>query len=476
MTPGGTLTTLYAFCSQANCSDGQEPGAGLIQASDGNFYGTTSLGGIFPNDALSGAPNGYGTVFKITPGGALTTLYRFCSMGGSCADGEDPSGALIQASDGNFYGITLGGGANARPYGGTVFKITPGGTLTTLYSFCALANCADGNSPYAGLIQASDGNFYGTTSGGGAHGYGTVFRITPGGTLTTVDSFDGADGASPLAGLIQASDGNLYGTTYEGGAYGSGTVFKLTLAPASSSPAINQSGGVVSGASFQAGIVAGSWITIFGTNLAQAIDTWVNAIVDGILPILLDGVSVSVGGKPAYIYYVSPTQIDALAPEVGTGTVPVTVTNSKGTASAVTATAQAAQPAFFLWPGNYAVATTTNYSPVAANGTLSGVTTTPAKPGDVIVLWGTGFGPTNPTAPAGFVTPSTTIYNTASPVTVTVGGVPATVYGAALAPGEAGVYQVAIQIPTSLANGNYPVIATISGVQSPSTTLITVQN
>lgn len=415
--PGGTLTTLYTFCAKPGCADGQNPPAGLIQATDGNFYGTTSAGGY---DLA-------GTIFRITPGGTLTTLYFF-----SGTAGVGPHAGLIQASDGNLYG-TAGGGAYG---GGTVFQMTPSGTVTTLYSFCPQAGCADGTEPFGGLIQASDGALYGTTAAGGAN-------------LCTFAGFTGS----------------------------CGTVFKLTLASSTPAPAINQTGGVVNGASFQAGIAAGSWITILGTNLSSVTDTWANAIVNGVLPISLDGVRVSVGGQPAYISYVSPTQINALAPNVGTGSVPVMVTNPSGTTPAITAIAQAVQPAFFLWPGsNYAVATTTNYSPVAANGTLSGVTTTPAKPGDVIVLWGTGFGPTNPTAPAGFVTPSTAIYNTASPVTVTVGGVPATVYGAALAPGEAGLYQVAIQIPTSLANGNYPVIATISGGHSPSTTLITVQN
>jgi uncharacterized protein (TIGR03437 family) len=136
------------------------------------------------------------------------------------------------------------------------------------------------------------------------------------------------------------------------------------------------------------------------------------------------------------------------------------------------ATIQPLAPAFFQW-GTYAVATRQDYSPAVKNGTFS-TPTMPAAPGDVIILWGTGFGPANPSAPAGVVVPSTTTYNTASPVTVTVGGVPATVYGAAMTSGSAGLYQVAIQIPASLASGDYPVIATISNTPSPSTTLITV--
>ncbi len=470
ITPSGTLTTLYQFCSQTNCTDGANPYAALIQGADGNFYGTTKLGGT----------KNSGTVFKITPSGTLTTLHSFVGT-----DGADTQSGLVQGTDGNFYGTTNLGGATGEPLCrigagcGTVFKITPSGTFTSLYSFCSESGCPDGGAPYAGLIQGTDGNFYGTTESSGANADGTIFKITPAGTLTTLYSFCSqagcADGSEPYAGLIQASDGNLYGTTYEGGTNNDGTVFKLTLASSTAPPAINQSGGVVNGASFQAGIAPGSWITIKGTNLSSVTDTWANAIVNGDLPTSLDGVSVSVGGVPAYISYVSPAQINAVAPNVGPGTAPVTVSNSNGTSSPMSTVVQTAQPAFFQW-GTYAVATTQDYSLAVKNGTFAGVTTVPAQPGEIIILWGTGFGPTSPSAPAGVEAPSSTTYNTATAVTVTVGGMAATVYGAALTSGYAGLYQVAIQIPSSLADGDYPVIATISGVQSPSTTLITVQD
>jgi uncharacterized repeat protein (TIGR03803 family) len=156
ITPAGALTTLYNFCSASACADGQQPLAGLIQANDGNFYGTTSKGGTFNYN--------YGTVFQITPAGALTTLH---SLNGT--DGFQPSGALIQASDGNLYGTTSWGGAYGLSYNGTIFKITPTGTFTTLYNFCSQVNCADGRWPLAALIQGSDGNFYGTTTAGGAY-------------------------------------------------------------------------------------------------------------------------------------------------------------------------------------------------------------------------------------------------------------------------------------------------------------------
>ncbi len=214
ITPGGTLTTLYSFCSQDGCTDGLEPIAGLIQGTDGNFYGTT----------LGGGANGAGTVFKITPSGTLTTLYTFCSQSG-CTDGIEPFGGLIQATDGNFYGTTLGGGATGA---GTVFKITPSGTLTTLYSFCSQSGCTDGEEPFAGLIQATDGNFYGTTQNGGTSGYGTVFGITPAGLLSTLHSFVLTDGAYPDGGLVEAN-GNLYGTASSGGSRFDGAVFSLPV-------------------------------------------------------------------------------------------------------------------------------------------------------------------------------------------------------------------------------------------------------
>jgi uncharacterized protein (TIGR03437 family) len=152
----------------------------------------------------------------------------------------------------------------------------------------------------------------------------------------------------------------------------------------------------------------------------------------------------------------------------------VTVTNASGNSSSATFLTQTTQPAFFQW-GNYAVATHQDYSLAVKNGTFAGLTTAPAAPGEVIILWGTGFGPTMPSAPVGVEVPSSITYNTASPVIVTVGTAAGVVYGAALAPGYAGLYQVAIQIPPSLANGDYPVVATVDGAQSPGGVLITVQ-
>lgn len=206
----GQLTSLYNFCSQTNCTDGQYPYGGLVLAIDGNFYGTTSGGGAM----------GFGSVFKISSAGMLTTLHSFQST-----DGAGPAAPLLQATDGNFYGTTAYGGANGN---GGVFKMTPAGALTTVYSFCAKPNCADGSLPVAGLLQATDGDLYGTTAAGGAYRYyGTIFKITLARKLTTLHSFNYSGGAYPYAGVIQALDGNLYGTTEGGDAAGAGTLFEL---------------------------------------------------------------------------------------------------------------------------------------------------------------------------------------------------------------------------------------------------------
>jgi uncharacterized repeat protein (TIGR03803 family) len=188
------FTTLVNF----DGTNGANPQAPLVQGADGNFYGTTVQGGAY----------GGGAVFKITSAGTLTTLYSFCASGGSCPDGLWPYAGLVQASDGNLYGTTEGGGASDA---GTIFKITPSGALTTLYSLCT--QNGDGCYTFAGLVQASDGNFYGTTWVGGALDQGTVFKVTPGGTLTTLYSFcsqpNCTDGSDPTAALVQARDGNF---------------------------------------------------------------------------------------------------------------------------------------------------------------------------------------------------------------------------------------------------------------------------
>jgi uncharacterized repeat protein (TIGR03803 family) len=230
ITSAGALTTLYRFCSQLHCIDGERPQGSLIQGPDGNFYGTAFLGGrrvCFSRDYC-------GTVFKISPSGQLTTLRLF----GGNGQGTNPTAALVLALDGHFYTTTEDGGACAGC--GTIVEMTSTGKLKTLHDFCFQANCADGARPYAGLVQALDGNFYGATYVGGINGYngyGTLFKMTPGGNLTTLYSFCAQtgckDGGAQVAALVQATDGNLYGATEIGGdsnscTLGCGTLYSIT--------------------------------------------------------------------------------------------------------------------------------------------------------------------------------------------------------------------------------------------------------
>jgi uncharacterized repeat protein (TIGR03803 family) len=214
------LTTLYSFIG----SDGAYPDAGLIADPAGNLYGTTQVGGA--NPSCNQAP-GCGTVFQLMPSGTLTVLHSFAG-----SDGEQPFAGLIADAAGNLYGTTWGGGASGR---GTIFQLDPSGTLTVLHSF---TGGSDGQRPVTGLLADAAGNLYGTTGGGGDGGYGTVFQLDSSGTLTVLYSFTGGtDGRNPDSGLIADAAGNLYGTINQGGdlascnspnTHGCGTVFQLT--------------------------------------------------------------------------------------------------------------------------------------------------------------------------------------------------------------------------------------------------------
>ena len=301
----GVLTTLHEFCATATsvCNDdGERPNGGLVQAADGSFYGTTTYGGTSTN-CLNGS--NCGTIYKITPQGTLTILHNF-----NYSDGANPYSGLIQGADGNFYGTTFAGGANCPSIRGcgTVFKMTPTGTLTTLHNFCSLRNCADGSGPNAGLVQGTDGNLYGTTTTGGGGvgapgGSGTIFRITTAGTLTTLYRFclqsQCPDGGAPYGGLLQGTNGTFYGTTTYGGSLTQGTVFSLSvgLGPFVSLPR-------VTGRVGQTGVILGQGFT--GTT------------------------AVSLNGTPASFTVVSGTCIRATVP-AGATTGYVTVTTPSGT-------------------------------------------------------------------------------------------------------------------------------------------------
>jgi len=299
LTPGGTLTTLYSFCSQPNCTDGAIPLAGLVQGADGSFYGMTWAGGDYT--VCSGW--GCGTVFKITPSGTLTTLHTFCSQGGgSCTDGYEPRGVLVQDVDGSLYGTTSLGGTGRFALG-TVFKITLAGTLTTLQTI----DGPDGQDPDTGLAQVSNGDLYGTTLyGSGLHGFGgSIFKITQAGQLNTVHLFDSSSGDTYEPSVpVQATNGAIYGTTVYGGTSsacydGCGMIYSLDsgLGPfVETLPTARK---------------VGDQVRILGTYLAGA-------------------TSVTFNGLLANFTVLSPSQIQATVPS-GATTGPVQVVTPSGT-------------------------------------------------------------------------------------------------------------------------------------------------
>ncbi len=457
----GTISTFIPF----------ESATGLTFDSSGNLYITDH------NDFI----------YKVSPSGAMTTIVNrgegFSGDGGPAftAAIQAPGGIAVDKS-GNIYFADSG---NNR-----VRKIDTSGIITTVAGQSGSGFTGDGGLatsaklglgltyPTQGVALDDVGNLY------IADPQNNRIRIV---NLTTgiINTYAGngnafltknGDGMPPLSasvlqpnGVRVDSAGNIFiaDTNHSlirevvgGAASGTG----------SSGPVITD---VENGASFLPGAVANSWVTIKGTNLAPVTDNWSNSIVNGALPTSLDGVSVSMGGRPAYMYYITPGQLNVLAPDISPGPVSVTVKTPSGTSAAVTATVSAYGPAFFLWPGSQVVATRQDYSYAVKAGTFAGATTVAAKPGDVLILWGTGFGPTTPLAPDGVVVPGTASYSTSS-VSVTVDNLPATVYGGALASGSVGLYQVAIQVPAALTNGDWPIQAKVGGVASPSGAVLSV--
>jgi uncharacterized repeat protein (TIGR03803 family) len=224
---GGAVGDGFGANCYPGCPAGSRPAASLVQTRDGYLYGTATTGGAFGN----------GTVFRTLPGASpVAAIYSF---GAHSGDPVAPEFALVEGADGNLYGTSSKGGSPSAlcvQGCGTVFKITPAGTETVLHSFGVSG--ADGRLPSGALLIGSDGTFYGVTSVGGANGCGTVYRITPSGVETVLYSFGTTanDGFEPSGALLQASDGNLYGTSLMGGTakcsdiqFSGGTVFRLDL-------------------------------------------------------------------------------------------------------------------------------------------------------------------------------------------------------------------------------------------------------
>lgn len=508
LTPAGTYSVLYSFSGKAN--EGTGPNSGVIQGSDGNFYGVTQGGGV---------GIGYGTAFRLTPQGALTTLYSF---GTSSTDGELPQGRLVQGPDGSLYGVCRLG-LNGQP--GTIWKISPQGVFTLLYTFSASAK-TDGASPF-GLIQGSDGNLYGTTFAGGVAGFGTIFKITLSGSFSVIynlgsgskeqglggaplvqasdgnlygttvggngllgevfrvshtgafavlHSFGFSDGTGTQLGMIQASDGNLYGVTGTATITFGGTVFQVFLTPNAPAPKI-ATGGIGPIYSNVSTIQPGEWISIYGSNLASTTTVW-----NGDFPLELASTNVTINGRSAYLWYVSPNQINAQAPDdTATGTVPVVVTTPGGVATSTVTLAKVA-PSFNLLDSKHITGIILRsdnsgafgggtYDVIGPTGNSLGYPTVAAKAGDTVELFGVGFGPTKTAVPAGasFVgaaatTNALTVYVNNVAVTPTFSGETG-----------AGLYQINLTLPGGLGIGDLPIQAVVGGVQTPSGVVIALQ-
>jgi uncharacterized protein (TIGR03437 family) len=305
-----------------------------------------------------------------------------------------------------------------------------------------------------------------------------VLMLEPNGTASTVvgggqqTKPDNIPATNALLGNIWAVNADRSGNLYLTNSLGYANKVTPRATPPSSLPVIS---GVVNGASFNAGAAPNTWVTIRGSNLSSQTDTWDKTIFGGVLPTTLDNVTVTIGGRPMYVQYVSLSQINVLTPaDLATGVLPVVVTTAAGASAPFSVDVSTYMPAFFTWPGGQPVATHTDFTLAARASTFAGATTIPAKPGEVIVLWGTGMGPTLPAAPIGVQVSGGTYSTTALP-TILLQTTNATVYGAALAPGFAGLYQLAFQIPPDWQDGDYPVNGTVGGVPFAGPYTITVK-
>ena len=350
ITPEGKLTTLYSFCPASPCNDGKYP-MSLMQASNGNFYGVAANYGVGNN----------GTIFAISRSGVFKVLYSFCTQA-NCADGSEPSSGLMQASNGNLYGTTFKGGIYNGGESGIVYEVSPAGQFRTIHNFCAETHCTDGSNPDAALVQDAKGNLYGTTFYGGTNAVGTVFEITATGKFIVLHSFDNTDGADPSAAMTIANDGNLYGMTYESSTF-QGTIFQINAKGefnslfnfCSQTACVDENpygalfqatDGIFYGTTIEGGPSNDGTIFSFSTGLQPLVETVPTAAKVGARVIILGNnltgsTAVSFNGTAASFTVVSNTAITAIVP-AGATTGKITVTTTTGTLSS--------NPAFQVLP------------------------------------------------------------------------------------------------------------------------------
>jgi uncharacterized repeat protein (TIGR03803 family) len=429
LTSAGKFSTIYAFPFGGTA--GYNPQAPLIQGADGNLYGTTSSGGITVSPTCWGSTSSCGTVFKITTGGKLTTIYKFDQT-----HGAGPLSPVIQGTDGNFYGTTSAGGTSGL---GVVFKLTSAGVITVLHNFIG----SDGEKPLAGLVQANDGNFYGVASAGGSLGFGTIFKMTSTSdhTFSVIYDFDQTHGQAPEAALFQNTNGILYGNTADGGSDGAGVFYSLNISAAQFAKPQTNGGRVGSTVSILGQGFIGSTAVSFGgvnaTTFTVVSDNYVTARVPpggktGTVTVVRPSGSLSSVQQfkiTPTISSISPTSgpIGTAVVIAGTGllqTTKVTIGGVKVTAftvnsdSSVSATVPSAcktgKIIVTTSGGSASSSTTFNVTP-----TITSFTPTSGKVGTSVVITGSGLTQTT-SVTFGGVTATTFTVNSDTQVTATV--------------------------------------------------------
>jgi uncharacterized protein (TIGR03437 family) len=392
----------------------------------------------------------------------------------SPASGTAPSTLSISVSPGTMSAGAYTGNIQIASSGASNTPLSIPVTLTITEPPPVLAIAPQAltfNYPVGGSSPAAQTVSIGNTGGGAL-----AWTATAGNYWLAVTP---ASGSAPGTLSVAVNPANLAAGTYTSavqitaaGASGSPASLAVTLVVQGTQPAGTITG-VANDGSFQTGFASAAWLAIFGTNLSASTYTWqASDFVNGALPTSLEGVSVTINGLPAYVEYISPSQINVLAPDdATTGPVQVQVTAAQQASNSFTAQKNQFAPAFFtIDNGLYVAAQHLDYSLVASANLLAGVTSTPAQPGETIQIYGTGFGPANPAAPTGQLAATAAVL--ANPVQITIGGVAANVtYAGLVGPG---LYQFNVTVP-NLAAGDAAVIATIGGVSSPAGVSVTVQ-
>lgn len=469
--PSGKITTV-AGTGEFGFSGDQGP-ATAARVSSPKGIALDSQGNLYIADT------GNGRIRKVDTNGIITTVAG-SGNGFNLGDGGPalnaqfytPSDVAVD-NNGNIYIADFGNNAIRKVDSqGIIHSILHGG-----FGYCSptpVAASAADIGRATGIAVDKSGNLYIANESADCvqelETNGKVSTVAGGGLTLNAENVPATTAALGSVWAVAVdSAGNIFLTDSN-----NGRIRKVTArtTPPSAVPVVTS---VVNGASFQAGIAPNCWVTVRGTNLAPKTDTWNNAIIGGQLPPILDGVSVTIGGSPAYVEYISDTQINVVTgADLATGVLPVVVTTPTGASAAFSVYSSTYSPAFFVWPGNQPVAShATDFSWAAKAGTFSGANTIAAKPGETIILWGTGMGPTSPPAPIGKQV-SGGPYTTPLP-TIMILATNAKVYGAALATGYAGLYQLAFQIPADFPDGDYPINGTIGGAPFLGATTLSVR-